>query len=180
MKTHAFTSRRALAAVTTAALAAAGIAAAAAPAAPARVAAAGRCATSGLVVWLDTQGNGAAGSFYYTLEFTNLSGHSCTLAGYPGVSALSLGGIRLGRSAGRNAAHPTKTVTLANGASATAVLRLTDVGAFSPSQCGLVTAAGLRVYPPNQTASKVIPYPFAACSHSSGPVYLNVESVQKS
>jgi hypothetical protein len=39
------------------------------------------CATSGLDVWLDTQGNGAAGTIYYGLEFTNLSGTTCTLYG---------------------------------------------------------------------------------------------------
>lgn len=32
------------------------------------------CTTSGLDVWLDTQGNGAAGTTYFNLEFTNLSG----------------------------------------------------------------------------------------------------------
>jgi hypothetical protein len=34
------------------------------------------CVASQLVVWLDTAGNGAAGSVYYTLKFTNLSSHS--------------------------------------------------------------------------------------------------------
>src|SRR5690349_5898638 len=37
------------------------------------------CATSGLDIWLNTQGNGAAGTIYYDLEFTNLSGSTCTL-----------------------------------------------------------------------------------------------------
>jgi hypothetical protein len=32
---------------------------------------------------MDTQGGGAAGSIYYTLEFTNLSGQACTLHGSP-------------------------------------------------------------------------------------------------
>ncbi len=34
------------------------------------------CATSGLDVWLDTQGQGAAGTIFYKLNFTNLSGSS--------------------------------------------------------------------------------------------------------
>jgi hypothetical protein len=78
-----------------------------------------------------------------------------------------------------------RVVTLASGtsasmagATATAVLGITDVGAFSPRQCGPVTAAGLRVYPPNQTVSSVVPFPFRGCSRR-GPVYLHVESVQK-
>jgi len=48
---------------------------------------------------MDTQGDGAAGSVYYTLQFTNLSGHACTLRGYPGVSAVSLSGHQLGAPA---------------------------------------------------------------------------------
>ncbi|MDQ6778933.1 MAG: DUF4232 domain-containing protein, partial [Actinomycetota bacterium] len=51
-----------------------------------------KCATSGLVVWLNTQGNGAAGSIFYALELTNLSGQTCTLNGYAGVSAVDLAG----------------------------------------------------------------------------------------
>ena len=54
-----------------------------------------RCATSGLVIWLDTQGSGAAGSTYYRIELTNLSGHTCTLVGYPRVAAVNLGGHQL-------------------------------------------------------------------------------------
>ena len=50
------------------------------------------CSASSLVVWLDTQGSGAAGSSFYELQFTNLSRRSCRLAGYPGVSAVDLGG----------------------------------------------------------------------------------------
>jgi hypothetical protein len=38
------------------------------------------CATSGLAVWLNVPpGNDYAGGAYYYLEFTNLSGHACTL-----------------------------------------------------------------------------------------------------
>ena len=36
---------------------------------------------------------------------------------------------------------------------------------------------GPAVYPPNQTASKVVPYPFLACSRP-GPVYLSVQAVR--
>lgn len=135
------------------------------------------CAASGTVVWLDTQGNGTAGSIYYTLEFTNLSGHKCTLAGYPGVSAVNLSGRQLGSAASRDTSHTPHAVTLANGATATAVLRIVDTGVFSASSCHQVTAAGLRVYPPNSTASKMVPFPFSACS-TSGTVYLSVQALR--
>jgi hypothetical protein len=133
------------------------------------------CKTSGLVVWLNTQGNAAAGSVYYTLEFTNQSGRTCTLGGYPGVSAVDLHGRRLGSAASRNpsSAH---VVRLANGATAGAVLRVTFAGNYPPAACHRVAAAGLLVYPPNQTASKLIPVPFQACSRT-GPVVLSVKAV---
>jgi hypothetical protein len=141
------------------------------------VASAPKCATSGLVVWLNTQGNGAAGSIFYTLEFTNLSGHTCTLSGYPGISAVNLAGHQLGSAATRDTAHPAHTVTLANGTSATTMLRIVQAGNFPSGSCHQVTAAGLRVFPPNLSTSKVVPFPFPACSHT-GPVYLTVRAVQ--
>ena len=136
------------------------------------------CSTSGLVVWLDTTGNGAAGSIYYDLELTNLSAQSCTLRGYPGVSAVSLSGAQLGAAASRNPQHALVTITLATGQTAIAVLQIVEAGNYGPTTCGYVTAAGLRVYPPNQTASKVVPFPFMACRHSVR--ILAVESVQRS
>ena len=134
------------------------------------------CRTSGLVIWLDTQGNGAAGSSYYQLKLTNLSGHACSLFGYPGVSGVDLRGRQLGSAASRNPAHRPQRVTLANGATASATLQIVEAGNFPPSVCRQVTAAGLRIYPPNQTAAKIVPFPFRACSRT-GPVYLSVESV---
>ena len=146
-----------------------------ATAAPAR-SASRACATGGLVVWMDTNGDGAAGTVYYHLEFTNLSGHTCTLRGFPGVSAVKLGGGRIGSAAGRDPAIPVKTISIANGRTAKAILGIVSAGNFPSSKCRQTTAAGLRVYPPNQTASKVVPFPFAACSHK-GPIFLRVRAV---
>lgn len=137
-----------------------------------------KCASSGLVVWLDTQGNGTAGSIYYNLEFTNLSGHTCTLFGYPGVSAINLAGKQLGSAASRNKVGNPGTTKLAAGGSAIVVLRIVDVDNFPPTVCHVVTAAGLRIYPPNQKKSKVVPFPFGACSRP-GPGFLSVEAVKK-
>jgi len=148
------------------------------PAPPRAAAAAGtpRCATSGLVIWLDTQGSGAAGHFYYRLEFTNLSGHTCTLLGYPRVAAVNLRGHRLGSGSGRYVSRMS-LVTLANWATATVVLEIGDVSNFAASACRPVTAAGLRVFPPKRNASKVVPFPFRACSRT-GPGYLWAQAVR--
>jgi Protein of unknown function (DUF4232) len=134
------------------------------------------CATAGLDVWMDTSGGVAAGTAYYRLELTNLSGGTCTLSGYPGVSGVTLAGTPLGSAAGRNGSAP-HTVTLADGATAHAVLGIVDVYNYPASQCRMTTAAGLRVYPPNQTQSRVAPFPFLACS-KSGPVYLTIGPTQ--
>jgi hypothetical protein len=129
------------------------------------------------VIWLDTNGNGTAGSIYYQLEFTNQSGHSCTLSGYPGVSAVDLSGHQLGSSASRNPVRSPRRVTLANGKTAIAVLRIVDVGVFSPSACHEMPAAGLRVFPPNRLTAKYVPFPFEACLRT-GTTYLRVEAVR--
>jgi Protein of unknown function (DUF4232) len=133
------------------------------------------CTTSGLVVWMDTQGDGAAGTIYYKLEFTNQSGKTCSLYGYPGVSAVDLSGAQLGTAGSRDQSK-VRTVRLANGATATAVLRVVEAGNFPSSTCHIKSAAGVRVYPPNQKASKVVPFPFSACS-AKGPAILRVQAV---
>lgn len=135
------------------------------------------CTSSGLVEWLDTQANGAAGTIYYKVKFTNLSGHSCTLRGYPGVSGITLGGAQLGSAASRSAGTPVKTVTLGIGKTAISALGITEVGNYSASSCHPTTAAGLRVYAPNQTAAKTIPFPFGACA-KAGDLYLSIQAVK--
>ncbi len=140
----------------------AALAATSSPAAPA--AGTPPCATSGLVIWMDTQGSPGASQDYFSLYFTNLSGHACALHGNPGVSAVSLDGHQIGIPARWGNGADAPVVRLASGATATATLNIENDQAFSRSACKPVTAAGLRVYPPNQTASKLIPIPFGACS----------------
>jgi hypothetical protein len=165
------------------------LAATSSPASRAAAATTPACATSGLVVWLDVPaGNGYAGGTYFYLEFTNLSGHACTLHGSPGVSAVSLSGRQLGSPARGDYTGSPAAVVLASGATATAKLQISDPGDFGnscllsgstpgPGNPGrLPTAAGLRVYPPNQLKSKVVPYPFSACAHT-GPVWIGVGPV---
>jgi hypothetical protein len=123
-----------------------------------------KCSSSELVIWIDLPGNGTAGSTYYTLQFTNLSSHRCTLRGYPRISAVDLAGRQLGSGAGRNSLQKFETVTLARGATVTAVLRVTDPGALPPAECRQTVAAGIRVYPPGHTSARIVPFPFPACS----------------
>jgi hypothetical protein len=142
------------------------------------------CKTAQLVTWLNTQSNGAAGTIFYVLNFTNV-GAKCTLRGYPGVSAVGRAGKRLGTAAGRNSIKPVKTVTLnapnashATFSTAHATLGIVETGVFSPSVCGPTIASGLRVFAPNQQAATFVPFPFGACARS-GPKILNISAVAK-
>jgi hypothetical protein len=123
-----------------------------------------KCATAGLVMWLNAEGSGTAGSFYFKLEFTNLSGHACTLSGYPGVSAVNLAGAQIGSPASREVTGTPALVTLAPEAHTTALIHVTDVGFLPASSCHPVAAAGFRVYPPGQRSAKLVPFPFHTCA----------------
>ena len=160
------------AAVACAALVAPAIALAS-PVSPARTAAPATppCETPGLVEWLDTNGSGAAGSTFYTMNFTNLSGHACTLNGFPFLFAVSLTGKQIGSDATFNHHPAPRTVTIGNGKTVTAQLQIVVAQNYSKSLCGkVVTAAGLKVFPPNQQRAKIIPFPFSACESTHAQI----------
>jgi hypothetical protein len=162
-------SARSLVHLSLAAATAAAILSLAAPA-PSAIAAPPKCKTSNLVIWSNNgAGGGTAGSVFYKIKFTNLSGHACTLKGFPRVAAVNLAGKRVGAAARHEAGQTPKKVKLANGATATAQLRVVDAGNFSPSSCHPVTAAGLRVRPPGQRKSKLVPLPFETCARATQP-----------
>ena len=114
---------------------------------------------------MDTSQSGAAaGSVYVPIDFTNTTGSTCTMFGYPGVSFVtSPSGSELGRAATRT--PPTATlVTLAPGGVAHAILRVAQAANYSPSACVPVTAHWLRIYPPNQFNAIYARYTTQACS----------------
>jgi len=134
-----------------------------------------KCAASDLGVWIAvSQGNGAAGTIYYPLEFTNLGRHTCSLFGYPGVSALDGHGRQLGSPAGWASLAGAHTVNLAPGATAHTMLAYHDAAVTTEPGCYPVyTAELLRVYPPDQYNATYAAFSFEACSHA-GPVYLSI------
>jgi hypothetical protein len=137
------------------------------------------CTAAGLGAWVAvTQGNGAAGSVFYPLQFTNLSRHACAMRGFPGVSAIDRNGHQLGSPAGRDHTRPVRTVVLAPGATAHAILRYGDVQVATAPGCHPVSGMfELRVYPPGQRQATYAAFSVAACSHA-GPVYLDVTPLQ--
>lgn len=136
------------------------------------------CAAGDLGAWVAiTQGNGAAGSIYYPLQFTNLSRHACAMRGFPGVSALDRNGHQLGSPASRDHVVPARTVILAPGATAHTILRYGDVEVTTAPGCHpTFSTFELRVYPPGQYSATYAAFGPAACSRP-GPIYMSVEPV---
>src|ERR1700761_2732288 len=67
-------------------------------------AAAAKCAASDLTAWLGVPGDAGAGHVNYQLEISNVSHHTCSLVGFPGVSAVGRHG-QLGSAAQRDRSH---------------------------------------------------------------------------
>jgi Domain of unknown function (DUF4232) len=134
------------------------------------------CATSALTASLGA-GNGAAGSTYYPIDFTNSSGSACTLYGFPGVSFVTAASKQVGAAATEDSTYPRQLVTLAPGASAHASLRVVDAGNYPSSTCKPVTVQRLRVFPPNQTTALYISLAATACSNAAVQI-LTVQTVQ--
>jgi hypothetical protein len=119
----------------------------------------------------------AAGSSYYPVQFDNISGATCNLYGYPGVSFVTgAGGSQIGLPATENPVDPRQFIDLAPGQTAHAELQLTDAQNYSPADCGTVTASWLRIYPPNQTSPLYASFTAQTCSKPEH--MLTVETVQ--
>jgi hypothetical protein len=132
------------------------------------------CNAGDLGVWVAVdQGNGALGTIYYPLQFTNLSGRQCTLDGFPGVSVLGSNGQRLGSPADWEHTSPPHPVVLNPGATAHTLLAYHDV-AVSEQGCHPVGSADLlSVIPPGQRAATDAIFDFEACSRP-GVLYITV------
>lgn len=115
-------------------------------------------------------GNGAAGSIYYPLEFTNTGSASCTMYGYPGVAFVTkaggtaAGSTVLGEPAFRNAAFAPKLVTLAPSATAHASLQVQVAQSYPVGTCKPVTGHWLQVYPPGSRAAEYVRFTAVTCT----------------
>jgi hypothetical protein len=153
------------------------------------------CPTSGLEAWLGLGAATAArpgsagppGAYpghetYYTLEFTNVSNRTCSLFGYPEVSAYRdspAAGRRIGGPIGGTAIRDTsvrpKPVMLEPGATAHAVLRV--AGDTEPAGCAEVTAGELRIRLPRQARPSLVPAHIPVCTQR-GHASLSVQAIQ--
>ena len=124
------------------------------------------CATRTLQVKAGIS-QGAAGSAYQAIVFTNISRSTCTLYGYPGVSLAGGSPVsQIGLAAKENPRTPRRLVSLKPGGQASALLRIVTAQNFPKSRCGLKQATYLLVYPPNQTTPVYVAYRVAACAKS--------------
>ena len=149
------------------------------------------CPTSGLEAWLGlgaasaaTPGSASpAGAYpghetYYTLEFTNVSNVTCSLFGYPEVSAYRdspVAGGRIGGTAIRDTSVRPKPVMLKPGATAHAVLRVAS--GIKPAGCAEVTFEQLRITLPRQDRPSFVATHIPVCSQR-GHATLSVQAIQ--
>ena len=122
-----------------------------------------------------TQGvaQGYAGGIYQVIDFTNTSGSTCTLTGYPGVSLVSgPSDTQIGLAAKRSTSTPVKQVTLAPGATANALLQIVDALNYPSATCAPTKATALKIYPPNQTAPVLLPNTSNGCANPVQIMYV--------
>lgn len=126
-----------------------------------------QCASRGLSVRIAPY-NGAAGHLISRMTFTNTSGATCYMRGYPGVSYVAGDdGHQVGGSAIRQAGNGVQTVRMAPGGHAYAMIDQADIYNYSSASCRPASVRGYRVYPPNQTAAKYVPSPDQECANRS-------------
>jgi hypothetical protein len=137
-----------------------------------------RCTVSQLSV-RQTSSNGAAGSIGLTYAFTNISGSTCSLFGYPGMLMLNASGKPLPTTVVRAPsvvvpAVSEHTVVLAPNAIASFYAGYSDVSASSCPQ-----ASRLEVTPPNAYDHLVISTSIAPCRGriNVSPVFAGKPSV---
>jgi hypothetical protein len=111
------------------------------------------------------------------LEFTNLSHHTCTLYGFPGVSALSANGQQLGSPAYWDRTVKPGVVRLAPGGTGYALLAYGNAVTGNCPPASKRLAVELRVYPPDQRAADNAYWPFTACVAKGYTQFLRVRVI---
>lgn len=118
-------------------------------------AASGICGSGDLHVSTEP-GGGAAGHDITRLVFQNTSDHACWVRGYPGVSYVAGDdGHQVGGSALRDSSHGPSSarIWLIPNAHAYALLNQPNPHDFTAGDCDPTPVRGLRIYPPEETAS---------------------------
>lgn len=135
------------------------------------------CRSSALSVTLGGS-EGAAGTVYAPLRFTNTGPAPCVLHGFPGVSYVGGdNGAQIGPAAEQDGAKGA-AVNLPRGGVASAQLAMVQVLNYDPAVCHPTPVKGLRVYPPGETASVFVPLKGTGCASNPPGPQLRVKTVQ--
>ena len=125
------------------------------------------CTTRDLQAKL-TNAQGAAGSVYQNIDFTNVGSTACSLYGYPGVSlGTGMPFKQIGAAASRSTTASPAVVTLSPGQTANALLRVTQALNYPTATCKPTKAMYLQIYPPSQTTAIYLTYAATGCSSTS-------------
>lgn len=109
----------------------------------------------------------AAGNHYGQIRLTNVSGHSCVVKGYGGLSYVGHGdGTRVGAPADRESVRRPRVV-LAPGERVAA--RIDEVQAlnYPQARCHPTHVDGFRVYVPDSRVSQYVVHPTTGCARSA-------------
>lgn len=113
-------------------------------------------------------GDGFAGGYGYQVIFTNIGASTCIMNGHPGVSLADSGGAQIGASATKNdQAYQLTNVTLAPSQQAASVIFIYDSGKYNNTDCQPKQATAMRVYPPDDYQSKLLPISTTGCAAKS-------------
>ena len=124
-----------------------------------------RCTSLRTTTWLGLgNGGGTLGTIFYPIEFSNTGKLTCTLLGYPGVSAISGSGHQIGQPA--IASGKKQVIVLKPGGTAHVVLGIVEAGNIAG--CKMRPGAFLKIFAPGQKAATTIPnFTFTACANKS-------------
>jgi hypothetical protein len=137
-----------------------------------------RCAAANLGVWVAADyGKAAGGTAFEQLEFTNVSHRGCILDGFPKVSAIAVNGHQLGSPASQDHSVTARSVQLAAGATAHAVLEYGDVVVGNCPSASQRVAFELKVYTPGASRPDHAFWDLVTCTARGSSDFLGVQVI---
>ena len=127
------------------------------------------CATPDLTVSLrSAEGGGAAGQRAWELRFENSATFACQMDGYAGVSLIR-GATQIGAAAVRVDSADRRDVLIAPGEAAIEQVVIEDAQAHG-SDCHVVPAQGMKIYPPHNRQSITLQLEVDGCAEDKLPI----------
>lgn len=105
-------------------------------------------------------GDAGAGHIYRYLVLTNTGSATCHLTGYPGVSLLDSAGKQIGKPADRQPSRYSPVVLKPGASASDTIHTINHMGTCQ------APSASIRVYPPGNTESLVIPGEITVCDNT--------------